>query len=564
MSASVSGARAWKASLARRAPLAVDARRFIANPSWEFSVWEDYFAVRRHLVRLDSPKLPEGGGLALAALYRDNIFETKQALVQGYALGLEGVALQPLLPDSRASRSRRLARAFGARPAVDREQFPVQVPPYLQRAVTEAVDEALLSEGGFRRLREWRFRGFRAGEHILSTLIRRTFDGAPVLRDHSAALSGIAAEVLRNYLVAERILGILKPEMLLVGEANYAFNGPLVDTAVDQGLNVIHTVPTWREDRWMSKRLTPSSRRDGPISVDRSTFAGQVTKSLTADENSELDTTFADRYGARWAMAAMYQPSDKPLTRDDVLSTLALPQGRPTAVIFSHVLWDASLFYGEDLFNNYAAWLEATIRAAVANNRVNWILKVHPANAFRSRHGDVTGESAELGILHKVAPTPPAHFTVLSAEAKASTLDIYEIADIAVTVRGTPGLEFACLGKPVLTAGSGHYSGLGFTIDSATSQEYLDRLASLPNGLALPESARERARRYAHTLFVRRTWEPTPFRPTLDIPGKGWHPLDSNIVLDRDTVAPGEVDLFHLRRWASWAVNGNSPDHLDF
>jgi hypothetical protein len=51
---------------------------------------------------------------------------------------------------------------------------------------------------------------------------------------------------------------------------------------------------------------------------------------------------------------------------------------------------------------------------------------------------------------------------VLLPDTKISTLSLYRFADYGVTVRGTPGLEIACFGKPAFTAGTGTYAGLGF------------------------------------------------------------------------------------------------------
>ena len=51
--------------------------------------------------------------------------------------------------------------------------------------------------------------------------------------------------------------------------------------------------------------------------------------------------------------------------------------------------------------------------------------------------------------------------------------------DYCLTVRGTVGLEAACRGIPVLTGGTGRYDRKGFTIDSATPQQYLERIARL-------------------------------------------------------------------------------------
>ena len=58
---------------------------------------------------------------------------------------------------------------------------------------------------------------------------------------------------------------------------------------------------------------------------------------------------------------------------------------------------------------------------------------------------------------------------------------IFEFIDIGITVRGTAGMELPCFGKTTLTAGTGRYSQLGFTNDSDTKVEYLNKLRNIEN-----------------------------------------------------------------------------------
>ena len=89
-------------------------------------------------------------------------------------------------------------------------------------------------------------------------------------------------------------------------------------------------------------------------------------------------------------------------------------------------------------------------------------------------------------------------------DSPVSTLSLYRIMDYCLTVRGTVGIEAAMYGIPVLTAGTGRYDGYGFTVDSASREGYLARLASLETIAPLTEAQTETARRYAYGLFILR------------------------------------------------------------
>lgn len=561
------GLRRWAGGLAARIPWSLDAYRWLRNPAWQRAVSDDLRRTRRSSRFLSKlPPAASDGSTAVVSLYRDDVFDTKLALVLASALRTRGVRPVILTPTARDRRIRRYARAFGIREVRSRDQ--VRLTPG-ERDRVERVAQALLAGTvDLDTVREWTDDGQRIGYHVVSTLIRRTFDGSPELDLEATRglLGAIAREVLTAYVVCRRILDEETPALVLVEEANYAVNGPMVDLAVARGIDVVQTITTWRDDALMSKRLTVHNRR-----VDAKSVAPETLARLAACDqfppvdtlDAELDADFGHRYDGRWALSAQFQPDTREFTADEIVARVGLDPTKPTAVVFAHVLWDATLFFGVDLFDSYADWLDQTVRAAAENPDLNWIVKAHPSNVFRSAHGDIAaGASSEAEIVRAALPEWPEHVFLLTPDTPISTLSLHRFADIGLTVRGTAGLELACFGAPVLTAGTGAYSGLGFTVDSTSRAEYLERLAGLPD-VAPPEAAdaRHQARRYAHTLFLRRPWIARSFALSFAFLDRGWHPLDRNLEWTVTSVdALGESP--DLGAWADWALRGRGDDFL--
>jgi hypothetical protein len=557
VSAAASSTTRFRRRLARAVPFSVDLVRLAAHPRWEVDVWRDYFSTRRGATGLRE-LTPSGPGVALIALYRDNVFEAKMAMIGGTALRLDGLRTVVAIADSRSSRSRRFVKALGADEVVDREALDARLTDADDRIRHSASEDFLSKAGDSAAAKDWTFEGHQAGMHILSSLIRLTFDGDPDLVEHGALLRQVADDTLLQYQRCGLLLDDVQPELVLVQEANYAFNGPLVDLATARGIDVIQTITTWRDDALMSKRLTAATRRVDAKSVDPATLGAlDVSDPWTESHDAALDEDFERRYGGHWKLGGQFQPSTQHFDADELPPLLGIDPAKPTAVVFAHVLWDASLFFGVDVFDNYADWLTETVRAAIRNDSLNWVIKAHPANVFRQSHGDVKGEAAEVVLLRDIAPDPPAHVRVLLPDTPVSTMSLYRFADIAITVRGTPGLEMACFGKPVITAGTGSYSGLGFTLDSTSREEYLRRLSMLPD-VEGPPCDTASARRYAHTLLLRRPWVPEPFRIHIDLPDQGWHPIDHNVMVPTEVAhAPGSLAM-----WANWARRQRSADHV--
>jgi len=70
-----------------------------------------------------------------------------------------------------------------------------------------------------------------------------------------------------------------------------------------------------------------------------------------------------------------------------------------------------------------------------------------------------------------------------------------------------------------------------------------------------------RARRYAHTLFVRRPWVSQSFRLRFEFLDRGWHPLDRNLEWTIGSVEELS-DSVDLGRWATWAMASEDADLL--
>ena len=560
------GPRRWVGAAAARFPGLIEAYRWVRNPAWQRAVEADLRHTRRTSRFLAAlPPAAADGPTALVSLYRDDIFDAKVAMVLASALRTRGVRPVFLTPTARNHRIRRYAKAYGIADVRARDGVVLTA---AERATVAQVADALM--GGpidVDTVRDWTHDGFRVGYHVISTLIRRTFDGSPELRLDTtrALLDDILREVLTAYVVCGRVLDDVAPTVVLVEEANYAVNGPLVDVAVARGIDVVQTITIWRDDALMSKRLTAANRR-----VDAKSVAPETLTRLEAEGgfppddrlDAELDADFTHRYDGRWALSAQFQPDTRPFTPEEIVERVGLDPGKPTAVVFAHVLWDATLFFGVDLFDNYADWLHHTVVAAAANPNLNWIVKTHPSNVFRSAHGDIAaGASSEAEIVRAALPTLPAHLHLLAPDTPISTLSLHEFADFGLTVRGTAGLEMAAFGTPVLTAGTGAYSGLGFTVDSADRAEYLDRLAALPAVEVPAVDARRRARRYAHTLFVRRPWVARSIALRFAFLSEGWHPLDRNVEWTVTSVAALAASP-DLGAWAAWALDTDAPDFI--
>ena len=500
------------------------------------------------------------GPTALFVSLTEFVYQLKLEGMLGKALQLAGWKPIVLVQDDSWVPRKYLA-AFGI------ESFAT-LAPYLDDAAraeaAAAAREIIGAKPALADVRDLTFHGARIGRNILATVSRALHEGAVDLDDPRARaeLERLLPRTLEATIAAERLLADLEPTLMLFLERNYAAEAPISDVALVQGLDVVQYVSGPQDDTLIFKRFTRETRREHPRSLSEESWLRVRELPWTPERDAELDDEFAKRYGNAWALSRRIQSWTEDRPRGEVIAELGLDPAKKTAVLYSHILWDANMFYGEDLFADQEAWFLETVRAAAANASVNWIVKLHPANVWKLKRERIEGARDEETAIREAVGELPAHVAIVRAESEISTRSIFGLTDYGITIRGSVGFELPCFGVPVLTAGTGFYSGRGFTIDSATPEEYLERLHSIQTIPPLGADQIELARRHAWALFRLRPTPFTSFLATIRPLEEMGHPLDHDVEIRVRT--PDELrGAADLRRIGRWLTQSRDLDYLE-
>ena len=499
------------------------------------------------------------GPVALFVSLTEFVYQLKLEGMLAKALQLAGWKPVVLVQDD-SWVPRKYLSAFGV------ESF-VMLAPYLDDAAREEADaaarEIIGAKPALADVRDLTFHGARIGRNVLATVSRALHEGAVDLEDPRvrAELERLLPRTLEATIAAERLLKALAPELVLFLERNYAAEAPISDVALVQGLDVVQYVSGPQDDTLIFKRFTPETRRDHPRSLSEESWRRVRALPWTRERDAELDDEFAKRYGNAWALSRRIQGWTDDRSREEVIAELGLDPAKKTAVLYSHILWDANMFYGEDLFADQEEWFVETVRAAVANPRVNWIVKLHPANVWKLKREGIEGVRDEETAIREAVGELPAHVAVVRPESEISTRSIFRLTDYGITIRGSVGFELPCFGVPVLTAGTGFYSGRGFTVDSTTAAEYLERLAHIEEIPRLPADLVELARRHAWALFRLRPTRFSSFLATIRPLEEMGHPLDHDVEI-RVWTPEGLLISDDLREIGSWLTESRELDYL--
>jgi hypothetical protein len=454
-------------------------------------------------------------------------------------------------------------RAFGFRDFVFFDDYAPSRPEAEARAAellgrcANVFDVLDLNEAGYDV-------GFHAASRALNRLRRGTLDLA------DPEVTSEFQWALTNSLVAaaavEKILVEVRPDKHVATAQNLTPWAEFYEGAQRHGVDTLYWMPAHVEEALLWRRYSYEERHEHFFTLAPETWSRVKEMPWTgADADFFLDSLRDSYITGNWFHRKKL--SDKRVkTAEEITAELGLDPAKKTAFVFSHVLYDATFWFGKNLFADYVEWLVETAKAAAANPNVNWVIKLHPENV--RRWVETVGRYEldnleEYRLLKELFPNGfPDHVRLMTPENDTSTLSLFEFADYAITVRGTIGLEFPCFGVPTLTAGTGGYSERGFTIDSRTREEYLERLAHLEDIPRMSPEETALAQRFSYGVFHLKPVPFTSFEAHL-LPDEQWdrgwngHSFDFRVrTADELRTSPD------LARFADWALQSQARDLL--
>lgn len=408
------------------------------------------------------------------------------------------------------------------------------------------------------------FHGVEVGKHALSMTCRKRIEGKLDLRDEATYQLFYEQfyNAILHTLAAELFFEKYPVKKLLVRDSGYIPNGPIYEVALNKGIDCIVLEFGQRKSSWVFKRYTKETRSRHYFSVSSPTWEQLKKIEWTEELNARLEKEFEGRYKSNSEDDTRRLQAGKVIkTKAEIQKQLGLDPSKKTAIIFSHVAWDAAFFYGEGLFSDFEDWLFETVKYVSKEcPQLNWIVKIHPFNVFKLQRESVDS-SSEMRLLRPLFPLPD-HVKLVHPDTDINTKSFFELSDYILTVNGTVGMEFPCFGVPAILAGTGRYNGFGFTTEPQSIEAYFEVLKNLENLPALTEEQIELAKKHFYFLMKGKQvmFEDVAPMELLKV-HEAQNDLHDNIHLITPTLeafkAANSVKLL-----GEWIANSDAPDIL--
>jgi hypothetical protein len=309
-----------------------------------------------------------------------------------------------------------------------------------------------------RQLIEMKHGGIKVGDLVYDEILRRT--KLPTIKSVNLT---VFINIARSwfYYYQYHLLFILNSYHFYVAtHTAYPEYGLLCRVALQRNITVIETtdiqmslyrsigegnLPTYHQGINLCIRETLIE--DERHSVTRETLA---LENLNRRFNSELDQ-----------IDAIKAYSGRVYDKSELLKKLNISPRKKIGFILAHVFVDSPHLSNSMLHNDYYDWLVDTIDCCAESSGSVWVVKPHPSCALY-------GEEGLIDSLVRDAKAP----NIYMCPPDLNTSSLGACADVILTVHGTAGLEFSCLGIPVVLAGTPFYAGFGFTYEPKSMSEY--------------------------------------------------------------------------------------------
>ncbi len=423
-------------------------------------------------------------------------------------------------------------------------------------------DQLFSGKPTFKQLLDFSLDGCETGAHALSTVVRKLRTGGGELGD-SKTLQTIRSaflESLRASRAAAKLFARERFDHVLFHEKGYSPFGEIFDQSLKNGFDTVQYYFGQLPNSIVLKRYTIANRREHPFSLSSVTWKAILQEPWNKLEEDAFRSDLKRSYEEGTWFGRKFLLKDKKLKApDEVRAQLHLDTTKKTAVIYSHILWDATFFYGENLFDDYEQWLIETVKIACKNSAVNWIIKLHPDYVWKMKDMPPGTDPRDITALKDSIGALPPHVQIVMPDIDITTYSFFAVTDYCITVRGTIGIEAPCFGIPVFTAGTGRYSGLGFTNDSQTKEEYLEKMMHIQDFPRLTPEQTSLGLCHAYTLFERRLWRHTSF--STDRTKLKGGALDHHVHIN--VQSPEELQHSEdLQKFSEWLLGSKDEDFL--
>lgn len=204
-------------------------------------------------------------------------------------------------------------------------------------------------------------------------------------------------------------------------------------------------------------------------------FQKESERDFCAEADEYIKSVFKVRENASLTEEYAFK-NKKIVSKEEALTEIGINNQYKNVIIMCHCFTDSTLCEGNSTFQDYYEWYEETLKIVSTIEKVNWIIRPHPASWTYNEEG------IARGLFEKYRSD-----NMYWMGENYSSAMVPVIADVIITVSGSAGYEYACLGIPSIVLGNPFYYQYGYTYNVENLEHYKHLLNNIDSVKKLTE-----------------------------------------------------------------------------
>ncbi|MGB3459353.1 MAG: hypothetical protein WBB08_08690 [Halobacteriota archaeon] len=404
-----------------------------------------------------------------------------------------------------------------------------------ERDITDA--NKLVSSLNFDEYYNLNYKGVNIGKYAEAATKRFLLTGVIENKEFDKNIfSKYLVSAILHVELSERILNKIKPTHLITNNITY-LPGVFVEYFNKNGVKCIGCNFGILNGHLNLNHL--DNERKSLYQISSKTWKKYSAQILSDTQRKELEALLSLRVKGT-GMYANCGKFAQIKNREQITELLNIDTKKNIGILFTNLLWDASLVGVDVVFKDPFELVYETINWFAHKNRKLLIIKVHPAEEISGTH------LSFLSYIHSKFPELPENVIILPPKSEISTYSLFDVVDYGIVYTSTAGLEMAIRGIPAITTAQTHYREKGFTFDATNKEEYFGLLENAEK-LEVTPKMMDLANKYGYLHFCDRE---IPFKyiefggelfssPELRL--KDWHELLAGSDENLDMICDGII-----------------------
>ncbi len=380
-----------------------------------------------------------------------------------------------------------------AKKSLDDDAFKVhKMKSYLKNDDKKEIDN-IYSNTLYDDIFNFKIDGIKIGEHVYSSTLRFFARGDLKERYSEEIVKSYFYAALLTFFSFKNFIKKNKFDTIVTNHGLYIPQGVIMDIAKKNNINVVTWFSSYKNKTFIY------SHKDTYHKTFLSENNANWEKINLTKEKEKLLLNYIDQKSKGKTDWHVFQHKNSIDNYEYFLKKYKINKNKPLIALFTNVIWDAQLYYDQNIFENMIEWLVETINYSTKKN-LQIAIRVHPAEDM----GSLPSRQKVKDELLKHYGKLPENIFLINSSDNFNSYTLIKNSLFSIVYASTIANEIASLGKNVIAAGETWVKNKEISLDPKNKLEYfqmIDKLLISPN---IEKNKITRARKYSYYFYFQK------------------------------------------------------------